>query len=126
MQVSHPKSRHTKMKSNVDFKKVYDPDGNRLIAVVNLNNMFPIPKSMYAKLSYKDIDKHRTFKDEAEKSKYIALMMKEMKIINSMNIEKSAMRVYENKINNPDNVVSQRCIDFEKMEILAGQYKETE
>ena len=76
-QVSHPKQKHLTMKENIDFKKIYDIKSNRLIAVINLNYMFPIPKNMYEKLRYKDLDKHRNFKDEIEKSKYIALMKTE-------------------------------------------------
>ena len=68
-QVSHPKQKHFTMKANEDFKKIFDPKSNRLIAVINLNYMFPIPKTMYNKLQYKDLDKHRTFKNEIEKSK---------------------------------------------------------
>ena len=121
-QISHPQSRHLKMKANQDFKKVYLPDSNRLVAVINLNYMFPIPKSMYQKLEYKDIDKHRTFVDDEEKSKYIDLMKKEIKIINTMNIEQAAIRVYENKYEKPDSDLAKRCIDFKAMEQLALQY----
>ncbi len=121
-QISHPQSRHLKMKANLDFKKVYLPDSNRLIAVINLNYMFPIPKALHKRLEYKDIDKHRTFIDEIEKSKYIDLMKTELKLINMMNIEKSAVRVYKNKYENPDSDLAKRCIDFKTMEELAIQY----
>ena len=42
------------MKENIDFKKIYDIKSNRLIAVINLNYMFPIPKNMYEKLRYEN------------------------------------------------------------------------
>ena len=79
---------------------------------------------MYQKLEYKDVDKHRTFADDTEKSKYIDLMKTELKIINSMNIEKSAIRVYENKYEKPDSDLAKRCIDFKLMEQLASQYEQ--
>ncbi|MBD5463548.1 MAG: hypothetical protein HDR24_10940 [Lachnospiraceae bacterium] len=45
-QVSHAQPRHNKLKQQKDFYKVYDPKSpTRLIAVINLNYMFPIPKS---------------------------------------------------------------------------------
>lgn len=122
-QVSHPQPRHLNMKANEDFKKIFDPVSNRFIAVVNLNYMFPIPKNMYEKLRYKDIDKHRTFKDEKEKSKYIALMKLELKIINSMGLDKAATKLYNNKYDKPDSRLAQRCLDFKSMEKLAMQYK---
>ena len=123
-QISHPQDRHLKMKANLDFKKVYMPDSNRLLAVINLNYMFPIPKSLYQQLEYKDIDKHRSFVDDTEKSKYIDLMKTELKIINTMNIEKAALRIYENKYACPESDLAKRCIDFKLMEQLALQYEQ--
>lgn len=84
--------------------------------------MFPIPKKMYEKLRYKDLDKHRNFKDEIEKSKYIALMKTELKVIHTMNLDKVAMKLYYNKYDKPDSSLSNRCIDFKDMEKLAVQY----
>lgn len=112
------------MKANEDFKKIYEPKGNRLIAVVNLNYMFPIPKSIYEKLQYKDIGQHRVFESEKDKSKYINLMKTELKVINKMELDKAARKIYENKYNNPENELSKRCIDFKDMERLALLYKE--
>ena len=123
-QISHPQTRHMKMKANQDFKKVYLPDSNRLIAVINLNYMFPIPKSLYQQLEYKDVDKHRTFMNETEKSKYIDLMKTELKIINTMNLEKSSFHIYKNKYEKPDSDLAKRCIDFKQMEKLALQYEQ--
>lgn len=84
--------------------------------------MFPIPKSMYEKLHYKDLDKHRDFKDKIEKSKYIALMKMELKVINTMNLDKAALKLYHNKYDKPESSLSKRCIDFKDMEKLALQY----
>ena len=121
-QISHPQMRHLNMKANLDFKKIYLPDTNRLIAVVNLNYMFPIPKKLYQKLEYRDIDKHRTFENDIEKSKYIDLMKTELKIINSMKLPQAAVKVYENKYNKPESDLAKRCIDFKDMEELALRF----
>ncbi|MBC5746206.1 type III toxin-antitoxin system ToxN/AbiQ family toxin, partial [Lachnospiraceae bacterium MD308] len=94
-----------------------------LIAVINLNYMFPIPKNIYNKLQYKDLDKHRTFKNEKEKSKYISLMRTELKVINTMDLDKVALKVYNNKYDKPDSDLAKRCIDFKDMEKLALSYK---
>lgn len=125
-QISHAQKRHLTMKANLDFKKIFLPETNRLIAVVNLNYMFPIPKSMYKELKYKEIENHRAFDSEEEKSKYIDLMKTELKIINGMNIEKSALRVYDNKYKNPESPLAKRCIDFKTMETLARKYVQGE
>lgn len=94
-EISHAQPRHIKLKENLDFKKIYDPKDNHLIAVVNLNYMFPILKSDKVELKYKDIYLHRDFKNDEEKSKY----------------------------KRPECHIAKRCIDFKKMEIAAQRYK---
>lgn len=123
-QISHPQERHYDMKNGKDFKKVYNIKDNRLLAVINLNYMFPIPKSLKTVLKYKDIDMYREFDSEEERSKYINLLKTEMKILNRMNLEKSAKLVYENKYltEKQDVPLAKRCIDFKFMEKLAKEY----
>lgn len=123
-QISHVQERHYTMKNGKDFKKIYDPKDNRLLAVVNLNYMFPIPKSLKTVLKYKDIEKHRKFKSEEEKSKYIDLLKTEIKVLNNLNLEKSAKMIYKNKYaeSNQDTKLANRCIDFKHMEQLAKKY----
>ena len=86
--------------------------------------MFPIHKSLVKDLEYKDIDQHRTFKSEHEKSQYIDLLSKEMGAINKINMEGKAKSLYYRKATFPDDFVSKRCIDFRKMELFAQKYME--
>ena len=124
-QVSHPQVRHKKMTQQKDFYKLYDPNSpTHLIAVVNLNYMFPIPKEYTHDFVKKKIDTYRTFKSEKAKSKYIDLLDTELKVINTLNLDKKAIRVYNLKYDKPDDVVSKRCIDFKYMEKLAKIYIE--
>ena len=78
------KEKHKKMKNNMDFLKV----GN--YAVINLNNMFPVPKSQ---CTYVDISK------ESNPS-YKALLSAEYRIITSLTerILKNAKSLYEYKM----------------------------
>lgn len=71
-QISHAKKRHERMKSNIDFIKIYI--SGELCAVVNLNYMFPIHKSLIEDLQYKDIGKHREFSSQSEKTKLYRLV----------------------------------------------------
>lgn len=122
-QVSHAQERHQRLNQQKDFYKIYDPNQqNRLIAVINLNYMFPIPKSCTFDFKFKEIDQYRSFVSETEKSKYIDLLNLEMRAINRMNIRSKAMDVYNLKYDKPNHRVSQRCIDFKYMEYLAKQY----
>ena len=76
-QVSHPQERHKKLKQQKDFYKIFDPKNpKRLIAVVNLNYMFPIPKTQTTPFIKKNIHTYRTFISEKDKSKYIDLLQK--------------------------------------------------
>lgn len=122
-QVSHPQVRHQTMKNAKDFYKVYDPDDRtRLIAVVNLNYMFPIPKAQTTPFVKKDIHTYRTFRSETEKSKYIDLLDTELAAINAMDMGTKAQRLYRLKYEKPGDFVSKRCIDFKAMEALALKY----
>ena len=122
-QVSHAQQRHQKLKQQTDFYKIFDPKNpKRLIAVVNLNYMFPIPKSQTTPFEKKNIHTYRTFKNETEKSKYIDLLDTELSVINSMDIGTKAKELYDLKYDKPEHVVSKRCIDFKNMEQLAIQY----
>ena len=123
-QVSHPQPRHSGLKQQKDFYKIYDPrQTNRLIAVVNLNYMFPIPKTETTPFEKSKIHTYRTFQTESEKSRYIDLLDKELIAINTMNIGKKAENLYKFRYEHPEHVVSKRCIDFKKMEQLAKKYK---
>ena len=121
-QISHAQPRHQNMKNNKDFKKIYNPKDNRLLAVVNLNYMFPILKSQKEILKYKDIGMHRSFDSELEKSKYIDLLKTEISVLSSMNLEKAAKNVYENKYTKKDKDLAERSFDFKQLEQYADDY----
>lgn len=126
-QVSHIKPRHLKMHNSPDFQKIYIKSSNsslpdRLVAVVNLNYMFPVPKELVQPLFYCNINQHRTFVSEAEKSKYVDLLKKEMASINSMGIEAKALKLYNRKLMYPEDTISKRCIDFKDLEEQAHSY----
>lgn len=115
-QISHAQPRHTGMSEKLDFKKIYDPKGGQLLAVVNLNYMFPISKNDIADLHYKDIDNFRTFSSGTERSKYISLLKVELSEINKRALSAPAEKIYEYKYKFPDNTISQRCFDFKALE----------
>ncbi len=122
-QVSHPQKRHQKMTQQKDFYKLYDPDNpTRLIAVINLNYMFSIPKEYTHDFEKKKIDTYRIFESEMAKSKYIDLWDTELKAINTLKLDEKALFIYNLKYEKPQNKISKRCIDFKNMEELAKSY----
>lgn len=126
-QVSHAQPRHIQMKNAPDFIKIFIPDRNptkpdRLVAVINLNYMFPIHKALIENLEYKNIEKHRTFQTLQEKSQYIDLLTKELAQINKLGVDAKAKKLYEKRKRFPGDAVCRRCIDFCAMEPLAKAY----
>lgn len=116
-QISSPKNRHYSMKNSMDFIKIYDlKSGTRLLGVVNLNYMFPVQTSSLIDLDYATINRHRTFKDDDEKSRYINLLKIELRQMNSIDIENKAKKVYQHKLTKPNSPVSLRCFDFKSLE----------
>ena len=127
-QISHARERHLSMRNAPDFLKVFIPsrdrsEGDRLVAVINLNYMFPVPKQLIQNLEYKDIELHRSFSSAKEKSMYVDLLTKEMEQINRMNVDKKARKVYFLKKNCPSDRVSLRCLDFAALETVACRYQ---
>ena len=101
------KLKHKKMKETIDMIKISD------YAVVNLNNMIPVPEGVYKRISFKEI------KDKS----YKALLEAEYREISKLSkkLKKNATAVYWHKIKRKDTTdLSRRCNDFEKLE---GLYK---
>lgn len=119
-QVTSPKPRHYKLKESIDFYKIYKD--NKLISCVNLNYMFPVPKSELIDLKYKNIDNYVTFVSSKERSKYIQLLKYELSVINTLSLEQSASNLYQRKYSKPKDFVSLRCFDFKLLEIAAKKW----
>ena len=117
-QISSAKPRHLKMKQTLDFLKFYDSK-NDLVFVVNLNYMFPVPKKYLSNLNYAYI---YSLKSPTEASKYISFLKNELKMLNSQDITKKALRIYQLKQNNPNHVISNRCFDFLSLENACHEY----
>lgn len=103
------KSKHEKMKNGLDFLKV----GN--YAVINLNNMFPVPEGEY---TYVEIGKEKDVQ-------YQKLLMSEYRIIKKMQdrIKKNAEEVYKHKKNNKNMTsLARRCNDFLLLEEKCKEY----
>lgn len=93
-----------------------------MISCVNLNYMFPVPKSELIDLKYKNIDNYVTFVSSKERSKYIQLLKYELSVINTLSLEQSASNLYQRKYSKPKDFVSLRCFDFKLLEIAAKKW----
>lgn len=103
------KEKHRRMQESLDFIKVKN------YAVINLNNMFPVPVGQYF---YVDISKVRDLK-------YRSLLQAEYRYIKSIQqrIRKNAATLYRLKVNGPVSPLTKRCNDFAALEKLCKQYR---
>lgn len=120
--ISSVKDKHYKIKEGMDFIKIKHND--KIIGVLNINNMIPIFDYNVEILKYKDIDIYRNFKSDKEKQNYISLLSLELDLINERadKIKKNALKLYNEKINNPTSNVSKRCCNFKLLEEKAKLY----
>ena len=108
------------MKESIDFVKIFDKTNKKLISVINLNYMFPVPKSEIIEVKYKNISNFRTFSNLDEKNKYVNLLKYEMKVINNKNIQAQALKVYNSV--NTDSFLKNRSLPFLLLEEKATEY----
>lgn len=104
------KSKHEKMKNGLDFIKI----GN--YAVININNMFPVPDREY---TYVDIPKVRN-------RQYRKLLMTEYRIIRKLQdkIKHNAKEIYKHKIEEGNaTALAKRCNDFMLLEEKCRQFR---
>lgn len=120
--ISSAKEKHYKIKEDMDFIKIMQDD--KIIGVLNINNMIPILDDNVTLLKYKEIDNYREFETEKEKKLYISFLSFELDLINEKmsKIKKSALKLYNEKINNPTSNIAKRCCDFKLLEEKSKSY----
>lgn len=112
--LDHPKEKHYKIKNDIDFTRIFD--GEKLIGVLNFNNMIPVDETVVKKLSVK-IEKD----DNPSEKAYKILCAKELDWIqkNQDAIIKKANKLYHIITNGLGNdMLKRRCIDFRKLETV--------
>ena len=121
--ISSFKEKHYKIKEDMDFIKL--TQNNKILGVLNLNNMIPILDEDIFILKYKDIEKYRDFISEKDKKLYISFLNFELNLINKKanKIRKSALKLYRERDNNPNSKISRRCCNFKLLEEKSLLYK---
>ena len=121
--ISSAKEKHHKIKEGMDFIKIIQDD--KIFGVLNLNNMIPIAEENVKVLKYKEIDTYREISSEKEKRLYIAFLSYELDLINNKmdKIKRNALRLYNEKIKNPNSRIAMRCCDFKLLEEKCLKFK---
>lgn len=109
--LSSYKDKHRKLKESLDFIKI------KQYAVLNINNMFPVPEGKY---TYVDFSK-------VKDNKYKQLLLREYRVIKSIQdkIRKNAIALYQHKIKmGNDTSLAKRCNDFLRLEKACEKFLE--
>ena len=116
--LSSPKPKHQHMNNDKDFTRIYD--GNKLIAVLNFNEMIPVSRDVIQQL---DMRIHPS--DSEQTIRYKKLAAKQLSICqkNQDAIVQKANKLYQT-IYSPGVSLQlvRRCCDFKKLEeVLANR-----
>ena len=111
---SSPKPKHYQMKNDVDFTKMFD-EQNKLIGVLNFNNMIPVDKSVLIPFNF-EITKN----DTPEQIHYKKMVKKQLNWCqkNQVSIVAKANKLYQISTETPEKSrnLTRRCCDFLKLE----------
>ena len=122
--ISSAKRKHQRMSNKLDFHKLQNQESGELYAVINLNNMIPVPDKCLTMLQYNQIETFRNFNSENEKNSYIYLLQKEMDIINNIEevLKSKANRLYRICSDRIDERLVNRCCNFKLLEQKSVEY----
>ncbi len=112
--LSSPKPKHAAMKNDIDFMKIYD--GNKLIGVLNFNNMIPVHEQFISPLNLKpsSLDNINTLHYKKMSSKQLTYCQQ-----NQETIIRKANKLYQMITSEKaSNMLKQRCCNFSKLEAI--------
>lgn len=102
------KPKHHRLSDSLDFLKLQDNSTGYLYAVLNINNMIPVPSSCVTQLKYNQIESFCTFGREKEDV-----------------LQRKAQKLYQKCIANPNSSLAERCCDFKMLEEKCLSYFNT-
>ena len=122
--ISSPKEKHKRMNNGLDFHKLIDPLTNTFYAVINLNNMIPVPDDCVTLLKYDEIENYRSFTNKNEQINYIYLLQKEKAIIDNLEeiLQSKAKKLFAKVKANRESSLARRCCDFELLQEKSTQF----
>lgn len=125
--ISSAKPKHQKMSNSLDFHKLQDEPNGYLYAVLNINNMIPVPDNCITQLKYNQIAHFRSFKSEKEQTDYIYLLQKEKALIDRVQdtLQSKALKLYQKCTAKPDSSLASRCCNFKMLEEKFASYTNT-
>ncbi|MCM1258769.1 MAG: type III toxin-antitoxin system ToxN/AbiQ family toxin [Roseburia sp.] len=116
--LSSPKPKHKSMKNDIDFTKIMD--GEKLIGVLNFNNMIPVDESCIIPLNLRIAKK-----DDAATRSYKKMAAKQLDWCqhNQEAIVKKANKLYAMvQSERTSGFLKRRCCDFKKLEAVLRKW----
>ena len=116
--LSSPKPKHKSMKNDVDFTKILD--GEKLIGVLNFNNMIPVDESCIVPLNLRVGGN-----DDAATRNYKKMAAKQLDWCqhNQDAIVKKANKLYMLvQSDKASGILKRRCCDFKKLEMVLQKW----
>lgn len=117
--LSSPKPKHEKMKNDVDFTRIYDKD--KLLGVINFNNMIPVDESVIIPVNLK-VDMH----DSPAVKHYKKMTAKQLDWCqkNQDSIVIKANKLYKIITETPEKSrnLTHRCCNFKKLESVLEKW----
>ena len=125
--ISSSKPKHQNMSNSLDFHKLADESTGYLYAVLNINNMIPVPDNCIIQLKYNQVENFRSFINEKEKTDYIYLLQKEKALIDNVQdiLQNKAMKLYQKCTAKPSSSLAARCCNFKLLEEKCISYTNT-
>ena len=118
--LSSPKLKHKSMKNEVDFMKILD--GEKLIGVLNFNNMIPVVENCIAPLNLR-VGRN----DDTATKNYKKMAIKQLDWCqrNQDAIVKKANKLYTMlQSDKVSGILKRRCCDFKKLEMVQQKWIE--
>lgn len=120
--LSSPKEKHIKMKNSIDFLKIKNKNDEKVIGVLNFNNMMPVERSVI-----KTVNLHIKPSYDIQTRYYINLLNDQLDWCNDNKdaIIKKAQRLYDTVTNPTPSTSKQllkRCCNFKKLEEVLDRY----
>ena len=109
------------------FPQLQDESTGYLYAVLNINNMIPVPDNCLTQLKYNQVESFRSFSNEKEKTDYVYLLQKEKALIDNVQdtLQNKALKLYQKCIAKPDSSLAARCCNFKMLEEKCSSYSDT-
>ena len=115
------KEKFNTMNNDIDFYKIINENG-KIYGAININNMIPVPRGKYEKITEQNLDLFRNFKNKRERKSYWKLLQNELKCINEEILLHNAKKLYKFVQDKPDSTLAKRCCNFNLLEEKCIKY----